>query len=190
MMLIEIQTEDGKIMNINQNITNFSGLFNTLHENYDTKGCTPLSGIFEKDLNILIDFCEACDYTIIKFDVPLWKKPFKNHYDEIIKGKEKLEKFYNELTCEKLMECIKISDFYESNPLKAFLYFKLYDVFNDEQKCKEYFKDKDKETMERILKFNDEKINHLYNEYHDFIEKQVNLLSPEEIENCLMQQFP
>ena len=101
-----------------------------------------------------------------------------------------MEKFYNELTCEKLMECIKISDFYESNPLKAFLYFKLYDVFNDEQKCKEYFKDKDKETMERILKFNDEKINHLYNEYHDFIEKQVNLLSPEEIENCLMQQFP
>ena len=44
--------------------------------------------------------------------------------------------------------------------------------------------------MERILKFNDEKINHLYNEYHDFIEKQVTLLSPEEIENCLMQQFP
>ena len=117
---MEIQTEDGKIMNINQNITNFSGLFNTLHENYDTKGCTPLSGIFEKDLNILIDFCEACDYTIIKFDVPLWKKPFKNHYDEIIKGKQKSEKFYNELTCEKLMECIKISDFYESNPLKVF----------------------------------------------------------------------
>ena len=190
MTLIEIQTEDGKIMKVDEKIIKFSELFNTLNENYDTKGCKPLTGITENDMNLLIEFCEACDYTEIKFNTPLWKQPFHIHYDEIIKGKEKLEKFYKELTCEKLMKYIKISYFYESNPLKEFMYFKLYDVFNDEKKCKEYFKDKDKEIMETILKFNDEKMNHLYNKYNDFIERQVNTLSPEDIDNCLLQQFP
>ena len=190
MSLIEFKTDDEKIMKVDERIIQFSELFNTLHENYETEIGKPLTGITESDMNLLIAFCEACNYIPIKFKTPLWKKPFKQHYDEYIKNNEKLEKFYNELTCDKLMTYIKISYFYDSNSLKELLYFKLYDVFGDEEKCKEYFKDKDKEIMEKLLKFNDERESYLYHKYNNFIEKQVNSFSSEEIENYLLQYYP
>ena len=190
MSLIEFITEDEIVMKVDEKITKISELFNTLHENYETQMGKPLTGIREKDMNLLISFCEAIDYTPLKFKPPLWKKPFQNHYDEIIGKNEKLEKFYKELTSDKLLKYFKICYFYESKALQDFLYFKLYDVFNDKEKFKEYFKDEDKDTLEQILKITDEKKSYLYNEYKDFIEKQINLSSPEEIENYLLQYYP
>ena len=55
-------------------------------------------------VNLLISFCDAIDYTPIKFSTPLWKKPFQNHYNETIGKNEKLEKFYKELTSDKLLK--------------------------------------------------------------------------------------
>ena len=89
-----------------------------------------------------------------------------------------------------MIQYFKICYFYESKVLQEFLYFKLYEVFNDKEKFKNYFKNENKDTLEQILKINDEKKNLLYNEYRDFIEKQVNLTSPEEIENYLIQFYP
>ena len=188
--LIELTTEDNKVIKIDKRISQFSELFHTLIENYGTKINKSLPGITENDLNLLITFCEACNYVPIKFNTPLWKKSFKIHYDDIIKKNKKLEKFYEELTCDNLLKCLKISYFYESTYLKEFVYFKIYDVFNDEAKFKEYFKDKDKDTIEQILKISDEKKSYLYNEYNDFIEKQVKFFSKEEIDNHLMEYFP
>ena len=190
MTLIEFITEDDKLMKVDERITKFSELFNTLHENYETELGKPLTGITENDMNLLISFCEACNYTSIKFNTPLWKKPFKSHYDEIIGANKKLEKLYEELTCDKMLKYFKISYFYESTALKEFLYFKLYDIFNDKEKFKEYFKDKDKDIMEQILNISDEKKDRLYNEYKNFIEKQIKAFSAEEIDNYLLQYYP
>ena len=190
MSLITFLTEDDKVMTVDERITKFSELFNTLHQNFETESGKPLTGIKESDINLLITFCEACNYTKIKYKTPLWKKPFQIHYDEIIGNNEKLIEFYDELTLDKLLKYIKLSYFYDSNPLKDFCYFKLYDIFNDEKKCKEYFKDKDKKGIEAVLKIDDEKKNYLYNEYNNFIEKQVNSFSDEEIENYVLQHFP
>ena len=156
MSLIEFITEDEKVMKVDEKITNISELFNTLHENYETQIEKPLAGIRENDMNLLIDFCEAIDYTPIKFNKPLWKKPFQSHYDEVIGKNAKIEKFYKELTYDKMMKYFKICYFYDSKALKEFLYFKLYDVFNDKEKFKEYFKDENKENLEQILKISDE----------------------------------
>ena len=177
-------------MKVDEKITNISELFNTLHSNYETQMGKPLTGIRENDMNLLIDFCEAINYTPIKFNTPLWKKPFQIHYQEIIGKNEQLEKFYKELTCDKMLKYFKICYFYESKALQEFLYFKLFDVFNDKEKFKEYFKDEDKDILEQILKINDEKKNYLYNEYKDFIEKQINVFSSEEIDNYLLQYYP
>ena len=174
MSLIEFITEDEIVMKVDEKITKISELFNTLHENYETQMGKPLTGIREKDMNLLISFCEAIDYTPLKFKPPLWKKPFQNHYDEIIGKNEKLEKFYKELTSDKLLKYFKICYFYESKALQDFLYFKLYDVFNDKEKFKEYFKDEDKDTLEQILKITDEKKSYLYNEYKDLINIKKN----------------
>ena len=189
MNLIEFQTEDNKVMKVDERIIKISELFNTLHQNYETEIGKPLTGITEKDMNLLIEFCEAINYTPIKFNTPLWKKPFQIHYDEIIGKNEKLKNFYAQLTSDKLIQYFKICYFYESKVLQEFLYFKLYEVFNDKEKFKNYFKNENKDTLEQILKINDEKKNLLYNEYRDFIEKQVNLTSPEEIENYLIQFY-
>ena len=190
MSLIKIKTEDEKTMEIDERILNFSELFHTLHENFETKLDKPLIGIKENDVKLLIKFCEACDYNPIKFESPLWKKPFQTHYNDIIGNNANLERFYNELTGDELIKYFKICYFYDSNPLRDFLYFKLYDVFNDKEKYKNYFKDEGKEKLEEILKINDDKKNYLYHEYEGFIEKQINSFSPEEIDNCLLQIYP
>ena len=190
MSLIELRTEDDVAMKIDERIVNFSELINTLHENFDTDLGKPLAGIKENEINLLIKFCEACNYTPVKFEKPIWKKTFKNHYFAIISKNKKLEEFYNDLNYDKLCAYFKICYFYDSTPLKEFLYFKLYDIFNDKEKFKEYFKDKDKDIMEQILNISDEKKDRLYNEYKNFIEKQIKAFSAEEIDNYLLQYYP
>ena len=91
MSLIKFLTEDNKVMTVDERITKFSELFNTLHQNFETESGKPLAGIKESDINLLITFCEACNYTKIKYKTPLWKKPFQIHYDEIIGNNEKLK---------------------------------------------------------------------------------------------------
>ncbi len=187
MSLIEFMTEDKKVMKVDERIVNFSELFKTLNENFETDTGKPLTGIKEKEMNLLVEFCEACDYNQINFEKPIWKKTFKKNYDEKIAKNEKLVKFYNELNCEKLCTYLKISYFYDCVALKEFLYFKLYDVFEDENKSKEYFKEKDNDIIEEILKIDDEKQNILYNHYQEFIRKQIQFLTPEEINDyCLL----
>ena len=190
MSFIEFTTEDNKIMKVDERIVKFSGILNTLHENYETEIGSPLTGIREEEMKVLITFCEACDYTPIVFEKPIWKKTFKNHYFAKIENNKKLEEFYNGLNYEKLCSFFKICYFYDSEPLKEFLYFKLYDVFNDEKKCIDYFKDKDKDTIKNALKIDEDKKNFLFNKYQDFIKKQVELLSPEEINDYCLQYWP
>ena len=190
MSLIKIRTEDEKNMELDERILNFSELFKTLHENYETKLDKPLTGIKENDVKLLIKFCDACDYIPINIETPLWKKTFQANYNDIIGNNAKLERFYNELTDDNLLKYFKICYFYNSNPLRDFLFFKLYDVFNDKEKFKNYFKDEGMDKLEEIVKINDEKKNYLYKEYQGFIEKQVNSFSDEEIENYLLQIYP
>ena len=191
MSLIEFTTEDNKIMKVDERIVKFSEVFKTLHENYETEIGSPLTGIREEEMKILISFCEACDYTPITFEKPIWKKTFKNHYLAKISKNKKLEEFYTGLNYEKLCSFFKICYFYDSEPLKEFLYFKLCDIFNDEKKCIEYFKDKDEEeNIEKAVKIDDEKKNFLYHKYQDFIKKQIELLSPEEINDYCLQCCP
>ena len=190
MSLIELRTEDDVAMKIDERIVNFSELINTLHENFDTDLGKPLAGIKENEINLLIKFCEACNYTPVKFEKPIWKKTFKNHYFAIISKNKKLEEFYNDLNYDKLCTYFKICYFYDSTPLKEFLYFKLYDIFNDEKKCIDYFKSKDKDIMDQVVKIDDNKKSYLYNKYQDFIKKQIESLTPEEINSYCLQYYP
>jgi len=189
MPLIQLRTEDNKIISVDENIIQFSELLNTLVENYKNDLSQPLKGIKEKEINLLIKFCDACNYTKIIFDKPLWKKTFKNHYFATISHNEKLEKFYNEIDCDKLCELFKISYFYDSLPLKEFLYFKLYDIFNDENKTKEYFKKKDGNNIKKIIEIDDEKKRLLFNKYQDFINKQIETFTEEEINEFCNQYY-
>ena len=191
MSIIQFTTQDEKTMKVDERIVNFSELFNILNLIYEKEIEKPLAGIKEAEMNLLIKFCEACDYTPITFEKPLWKKNFKNHYFAVISNNKKLEDFYNELNYDKLCSYLKICYFYDSLPLKEFLYFKLYDIFNDEKKTIDYFKCKDKEnTIEEALKIDDNKRKYLYNKYQDFIKKQIETLSPEEINNFCLEYFP
>ena len=190
MSFIEFITQDEKKVKVDARITKFSELINTLHENYETELGAPLTGIKEQELNLLIEFCEVCNYTPIIFEKPLWKKNFKNHYFAIISKNEKLEKFYKELDYEKLCKFFKICYFYDSGPLKEFLYFKLYDIFNDEEKCKKFFTGKDKEAIEEAIKIDDNKRKNLFIKYQDFIKEQIEGLSPEEINDYCLECCP
>ena len=190
MSFIEFITQDEKKMKVDLRITQFSELINTLHENYETEMDAPLTGIKEKELSLLIKFCELCDYTPINFEKPLWKKSFKNHYFAKISCNKNLEQFYNELDYDKLCSYLKICYFYDSPPLKEFLYFKLYDLFNDEEKCRNFFQGKDKDVIAEALKLDDRKKKYLYDKYQEFIIKQIEELSPEEINDYCIECFP
>ena len=190
MSFIEFTTQENKTMKVDERIVNFSELFKTLHANYETEIGKPLAGIKEEEMNLLIKFCELCDYTPITFEQPIWKKSFKNHYFALIAKNKKLEDFYKELNYDKLCKFFKICYFYDSTPLKEFLYFKLYDIFNDEKKTIDYFKNEEKGTIEEALKIDDNKKNYLYIKYQDFIKKQIETLSPEEINNYCLEYYP
>ena len=190
MSFIEFVTQDNKKMKVDKRIVEFSELFNTLNENYETEMGSPLAGIKEEQMNLLIKFCEACDYTPITFEKPIWKKTFKNHYLAIISKNKKLEDFYNDLNYDKLCEYFKICYFYDSTPLKEFLYFKLYDIFNDEQKTIDYFDSKDKDIIKKAVEIDDNKRNYLYNKYQNFINKQLEKLTPQEINDYCQQCYP
>ena len=190
MSFIEFVTQDNKKMKVDKRIVNFSELFNTLHENFETELGSPLAGIKEAEMNLLIKFCEACEYTPITFEKPIWKKTFKNCYFAKISKNKKLEKFYNDLNYDKLCTYFKISYFYDSTPLKEFLYFKIYDIFNDEQKCIEYLDSKDKDIIKKAMEIDDNKRNYLYNKYQKFIQKQLEALTPQEINDYCLQCYP
>ena len=190
MSLIVLTTEDNKVMKVDKRIMDFSVLLKSLNENYGENMEDPLTGIKENDMNLLIKFCDACDYMPITFEKPIWKKTFKNNYITKISNNKKLEQFYNELDFKKLCQYFKISYFYDSECLKEFLYFKLYEIFDDESKCIDYFKDQDKDTIKESIKIDEDKKAILYNKYQDFIQKQVQLLTPEEIEDYCLQCFP
>ena len=189
MSSLKLRTEDDILMKVDKRVVNFSELINTLNENYEIDLGKPLTGIRENEIDLLIQFCEACDYSPIQFEKPIWKKTFKNYYFSIISKNKKLEEFYNELNYDKLCKYFRICYFYDSIPLKEFLYFKLYDIFNDEKKCIEFFTE-DKKIIEDVVKIDDAKKNLLYNKYQDFIMSQIESLSPEEINNYCLQYYP
>ena len=190
MPLIKFRTEDDKEMAVDERIVKFSELFNTLHENFETEIGKPLAGIKEEQMNLLVKFCDACDYTPIKFDKPIWKKDFSVHYSKIFSKNKKLESFYNELNYDQLCAYFKICYFYDSSPLKEFLYFKLYDIFNDDKKCINFFQSQDKDTIGEVIKIDNKKKNDLYLKYQDFLKKQIESLSPEEIEEYCLKCYP
>ena len=188
--MIEFQTQDNKIMNVDKRIINFSELFNTLFENYETDPNKPLTGILENEVNSLISFCEACNFEVIKFEKPLWKKNFKNFYFGIILKNKKLQEFYEKLNVDNIIYYLKISHFYDSLPLREILYFKLYDIFNDDEKCINFFSNDDANKIKEIKEINNNKKNYLYNKYQSFLEKQIGLLTNEEIDNYCSEYYP
>ena len=188
--MLEFQTQDNKIMNVDKRIIHFSELFNTLFENYETDPKKPLAGILENEVNSLVCFCEACNFEIIKFEKPLWKKNFKNYYFGIISKNIKLQEFYEQLNIDNLNYYLKISHFYDSMPLREIIYFKLYDIFNDTQKCINFFSNDDINKIKEIREITDNKKNYLYNKYQSFLEKQIENLNNEEIDKYCNEYYP
>ena len=190
MTLIELRTQDDKVIKADQRIIEFSELFRTLYDNFEIEIGKPLDGIKEADVKLLIEFCEICDYTPIKFEKPIWKKSFKYLYSSIISKNKKLEDFYKKLDYNKMCSLFKISFFYDSTPLKELLFFKLYEIFEDESKCKSFFKEEDKNVLQQALTIDDEKRQFLYNNYQNFIEKQMEYLTPEDINDLCLEYYP
>ncbi len=190
MTLIELRTQDNKVIKADQRIIEFSELFRTLYDNFEIEVGKPLIGIKEPDVKLLIEFCEVCDYTPIKFEKPIWKKSFKYHYSSIISKNKKLEEFYDKLDYNKMCLLFKLSFFYDSTPLKELLFFKLYEIFEDESKCKDFFKEEDKNAMEEALAIDDGKKQFLYTNYQNFVQKQMEFLTPEEIDDLCLKYYP
>jgi len=188
--MIELRTQDDKLIKVDQRIIEFSELFRTLYDNFEIEVGKPLTGIKESDVKLLIEFCEVCDYTPIKFEKPIWKRNFNYYYTSIISRNNKLKEFYDKLDYEKISILFKLSFFYESTPLKELLFFKLYEIFDDENKCKDFFKEEDKKVLEEALTINDDKKQILYNNYQYFIQRQMESLTPEEIEDLCQQYYP
>ena len=190
MTFIELRTEDNQVIKADKRIIEFSELFRTLYDNFEIEIGKPLTGIKEPDVKLLIEFCEICDYTPIKFEKPIWKKNFKYHFSSTISKNKKIEEFYNKLDCNTMCLLFKLSFFYDSTPLKELLFFKLYEIFEDESKCKDFFKGEEKDVMEEALTINDDKKQLLYNNYQNFVQKQMESLTPEEIEDLCQKYYP
>ena len=111
MTFIELRTEDNQVIKADKRIIEFSELFRTLYDNFEIEIGKPLTGIKEPDVKLLIDFCEVCDYTSIKFEKPIWKKNFKYHYLSTISKNQKLKEFYDKLDYTKMCLFFKLSFF-------------------------------------------------------------------------------
>ena len=70
------------------------------------------------------------------------------------------------------------------------LFFKLYEIFEDESKCKDFFKEEDKNAMEEALAIDDGKKQFLYTNYQNFVQKQMEFLTPEEIDDLCLKYYP
>ena len=190
MTMIELRTEDDKVIKADQRIIEFSELFRTLHDNFEIEIGKPLTGIKEPDVKLLMDFCEVCDYTPIKFEKPIWKKNFKYHYSSTISKNKKLKEFYDKIDYSRICLLFKLSFFYDSTPLKELLFLKLYEIFEEENKCKDFFEEEEKNVMEEALTINDDKKQLLYNKYQNFVQMQLDALTPEEIDDLCLKNYP
>ena len=186
-MSFEIITEDNIEMTIDKRISNMSGLFATLMENYnfDNKK-EKISSIRSTDLKLLIDFCEKCNYINFTFSKPLWIHEVGYYLEGL---KEKVKQFYKEqLSNEGILVYSKIADHFSVNALEELITLKLYEVFSSQEKIKNFFKN-EKKFEDKDFEISPEREKFLMDKYEYYINKQIESLDEDEINNLCFKFY-
>ena len=186
-MSFEIITEDNIEMTIDKRISNMSGLFATLMENYnfDNKK-EKISSIRSTDLKLLIDFCEKCNYINFTFSKPLWIHNVSYYLEGL---KEKVKLFYKEqLSNEGIVVYSKIADYFSVNALEELITLKLSEIFSSQEKIKNFFKT-EKKFEDKDFELSDEREKYLMEKYEYYINKQIESLNEDEINNLCFKFY-
>ncbi len=184
-MSFTLKTEDNIEIKVDNNIEKISKLFETLLHNFKIKKEQSIQNLNSKDIKKLIDFCELCNYTPIKFDKPLWSIEIEIHKKKL---NDKLLEFYNNLDSNKILEYSLISDFYEVDTIDELIYLKLYEVFQSDDSIINYFQNENNDIKNHLV-IDDNRKKYLYNKYKFYIQKQLNEFSDEEINNLCNKFF-
>ena len=176
-MSFTLKTEDNVEIKVNNNIEKISKLFETLVENYKIKQEQSIKNINSNEVKKLIDFCEKCNYTPIRFDKPLWSIEIEKHKEKL---NNNILEFYNNLDSNKIYEYSLISDFYEVDSIDELIYLKLYEVFQNDDSIKNYF-EKENNDIKNNLVIDDNRKKYLYDKYKFYIKRQLYQLSDDDI---------
>lgn len=186
-MSFEIITEDNVEMSLDKKIANMSGLFGTLMENYnfDNKK-EKIASIRSTDLKLLVDFCEKCNYQNFTFNKPLWIHEVGYYLEGL---KEKVKMFYKEqLTNEGIVVYSKIADYFSVNALEELITLKLYEVFSSQENIKNFFKH-EKKFNEKDFEISNEREKFLMEKYEYYINKQIESIDEDEINNLCFKFY-
>jgi hypothetical protein len=184
-MSFTLTTEDNVEIKVDNNIAKISKLFETLLHNYKIKQEQSIQNLKSNDIKKLIDFCEKCNYTPIRFDKPLWSIEIEKHKEKL---NNNILEFYNNLDSNKIYEYSLISDFYEVDSIDELIYLKLYEVFQNDDSIKNYF-EKENNDIKNNLVIDDNRKKYLYDKYKFYIQKQLNELSDDDINNFCNKFF-
>lgn len=175
---IQIKTEDNIQVKIRKEIRLMSELFHDLISNYDIskESNEVMSNIYSKDLHLLIDFCEKCNYKPIELSKPFWKHTVTYQLSTL---NEALNAFYNELSLKKILEYLKICDYYSVPSLEEVIYLKLYSILSsDKQTIDDFFQLKNKD----LFQMNTDIEESLRMKYHKYLTiKTIEEMTDEEL---------
>lgn len=186
-MSIEIITEDNVEMTLNRKIGEMSKLFETLLENYSFSGSKEkLASIQSKDLKLLIEFCEMCNYSNFSLNKPLWVHDVNYHLEGL---KEKVKNFYYEkLTNDEIIIYSKIADYFSVPALEELIVLKLFEVFSSQEKIINFFKNEYNFTDKDFI-LDENRKQFLKEKYDFYINKQIEKMDEDEINNLCHKFF-
>jgi hypothetical protein len=182
--------EDGVIFKVNQKIKLFSKLFHNLIQDYssDTKG-KKLENIFSKDIHLLLNFL-----LIIKYDentINFKKSISTSHIDEVknhlLNNNPEFKTFYEDLNSSNIIEYIKLADFYDVPQLENIINFKLFEVFSSKENIKLFFEKEKVNDSDLIL--DEEREKYLRDKYLNYVEREIEILSDNEVEQLLEREL-
>ncbi len=176
-MSFTLTTEDNVEIKVDNNIAKISKLFETLLHNYKIKQEQSIQNLKSNDIKKLIDFCEKCNYTPIRFDKPLWSIEIEKHKEKL---NNNILEFYNNLDSNKIYEYSLISDFYEVDSIDELIYLKLYEVFQNDNSIVNYFQNENNDIKNHLV-IDDDRKKYLYDKYKFYIKRQLYQLSDDDI---------
>ena len=176
-MSFTLKTEDNVEIKVDNNIAKISKLFETLLHNYKIKQEQSIQNLKSNDIKKLIDFCEKCNYTPIRFDKPLWSIEIEKHKEKL---NNNILEFYNNLDSNKIYEYSLISDFYEVDSIDELIYLKLYEVFQNDNSIVNYFQNENNDIKNHLV-IDDDRKKYLYDKYKFYIKRQLYQLSDDDI---------
>ena len=176
-MSFTLTTEDNVEIKVDNNIAKISKLFETLLHNYKIKQEQSIQNLKSNDIKKLIDFCEKCNYTPIRFDKPLWSIEIEKHKEKL---NHNILEFYNNLDSNKIYEYSLISDFYEVDSIDELIYLKLYEVFQNDNSIVNYFQNENNDIKNHLV-IDDDRKKYLYDKYKFYIKRQLYQLSDDDI---------